>query len=97
MIKAAKKAISSILANADVNDKELMTAFIRAEALLNSRPLTYQTSNPKDITLLTSTYSTSTLPLTSTSSMDSPVAKVLLKQLASLHTTQDKGGDEYKS
>ena len=48
MIKAAKKAIQAVLNNADVNDEELSTVFIGAEALLNSRPLTYQSSNPKD-------------------------------------------------
>ena len=52
MIKAAKKAIYKILGNADVKDEELMTAFIGAESLLNSRPLTYQTANPKDVTPL---------------------------------------------
>jgi hypothetical protein len=55
MIRAAKKAIYNILnlSNADVNDEELMIAFIGAESLLNSRPLTYQTANPKDVTPLT--------------------------------------------
>ena len=53
MIKAAKKAIYAILNYADVNDEELLTAFIGAEALLNCRPLTYQTSNQKDATPLT--------------------------------------------
>ena len=48
MIKCAKRAIYAILQNADVNDEELTTAFIGAEALVNSRPLTYQTSNPTD-------------------------------------------------
>ena len=41
MIKAAKKAIPEVLGNADVNDEELMRAFIGVEPLLNSRPLTY--------------------------------------------------------
>ena len=53
MIKAAKKAIYAILDNVNVNDEELLTAFIGAEALLNSRPLTYQSSNPKNATPLT--------------------------------------------
>ena len=53
MIKAAKKAIYAILSNADVTDEELMTAFIVAEALVNYRPLTYQSSNPNDATPLT--------------------------------------------
>ncbi|XP_071118413.1 uncharacterized protein [Haliotis cracherodii] len=53
MIKAAKKAISAILGQSDVNDEELMTAFIGAEALINSRPLTYQTSHPQDDVPLT--------------------------------------------
>ena len=53
MIKAAKTAILAILGNADVNDEELMTAFTGAESLMNSRPLTYQSANPHDSTLLT--------------------------------------------
>ena len=53
MVKAAKKAIYAVLNNADVNDEELSTVFIGAEALLNSRPLTYQSSNPKDSVPLT--------------------------------------------
>ena len=36
-----------------MNDEELSTVFIGAEALLNSRPLTYQSSNPKDSVSLT--------------------------------------------
>ena len=53
MIKAAKRAVYAILGNADVTDEELMSAFIGAEALLNSRPLTYQSASPNDITPLT--------------------------------------------
>ena len=53
MVKAAKKAISAILGNADITDEELTTAFTGAEALLNSRPLTYQSANPKDDVPLT--------------------------------------------
>jgi len=33
------------LTNAEVTDEELMTAFCGAEALINSRPLTYQSAN----------------------------------------------------
>ena len=36
------------MGNSDVNDEELMTAFTGAEALINSRPLTYQSANPQD-------------------------------------------------
>ena len=53
MIKAAKKAIVAILGNSDVTDEELMTAFTGAEALVNSRPLTYQSANPQDDVPLT--------------------------------------------
>ena len=53
MLKPAKKAIYNNLGNADVNDEELVTTFIGAEALLNSCPLTYQTSNQKNIIPLT--------------------------------------------
>ena len=53
MVKAAKKSIKNILGNADINDKELMTAFVGAESLINSRPLTYQSSHPADDVPLT--------------------------------------------
>ncbi|CAG2242219.1 unnamed protein product [Mytilus edulis] len=53
MIKSAKRAIYAILGNADINDEELLTAFTGAEALINSRPLTYQSADPKDDTPLT--------------------------------------------
>ena len=41
MIKSAKRAINAILGNADLTDQELIIAFTGAEALINSRPLTY--------------------------------------------------------
>ncbi|MCG8078292.1 MAG: hypothetical protein JAY75_18885, partial [Candidatus Thiodiazotropha taylori] len=53
MIKSEKKAMQAILGNADVTDEELMTAMIGAEALVNSRPLTYQSANPADDVPLT--------------------------------------------
>lgn len=42
------KTIFAILGNANVNDEELMTAIIGAEALIYSRSLTYQSANPSD-------------------------------------------------
>ena len=42
MIKATKPAVETILGNTGITDEELATAFIGAEALLNSRPLTNQ-------------------------------------------------------
>ena len=54
MIKAAKKAIYTILNCADITDEELLTA--GAEGLMNSRPLTYQSTNPSDLTPLTPNY-----------------------------------------
>ena len=53
MIKSAKRAIYSVLGNSGIRDEELITAFTAAESLVNSRPLTYQTSDPKDVTPLT--------------------------------------------
>ena len=53
MVKAAKRAMYAILGKADVNDEELITAIIGAEALLNSRPLTYQSASPADDAPLT--------------------------------------------
>ena len=53
MIKSTKRAITAILNNADVKNEELMTAFCGAEALINLRPLTYQSANVKDNVPLT--------------------------------------------
>ena len=53
MIKGAKRAVKAALGNADVTDEELVTAFTGAEALLNSRPFTYQSANPEGDTPLT--------------------------------------------
>ena len=53
MVKAAKKAIKNILGNADINDEELVTISVGAEGLINSRPLTYQSSHPADDVPLT--------------------------------------------
>ena len=47
MIKAAKRAIYSILSKADITDEELSTTFTGAEDLINSRPLTYETADIK--------------------------------------------------
>ncbi|CAC5416215.1 unnamed protein product [Mytilus coruscus] len=53
IIKSAKRANYAISENADIYDKELLTAFTGAEALINSRPLTYQSADLKDETPLT--------------------------------------------
>ena len=53
MIKAAKKAIYAILGSADITDEELLIAVVGAEGLINPRPLTYQSSDPADLTRLT--------------------------------------------
>ena len=53
MIKAVKPAVYAILGNANITDEELMIAFTEAEALLNSRPLTYQSASPADDVPLT--------------------------------------------
>ena len=48
MIKSAKKAFKAVLSTADVIDEELQSVFIDAEALIDSRPLTYQSADPSD-------------------------------------------------
>ena len=53
MIKSAEKAIAATMGNADVTDEELDTVFAEAEALINSRPLTYQSAEPRDNVPLT--------------------------------------------
>ena len=53
MIKSAKRALRSILGNADVTDEELHTAICGAESILNSRPITYVSADANDLTPLT--------------------------------------------
>ena len=53
MIKSAKRAIAAVLPNADVNDEDLQTIFTGVESLLNSRPLTTISDDPKDEVVLT--------------------------------------------
>ena len=53
MIKAAKKAIYVILDSADVTHEELLSAIVGVEGLVNSTPVTYQSSSPPDLTPLT--------------------------------------------
>ena len=48
MVKAAKKAIYAIVGDRDVTDEELITVSAGVESLLNSRLLTYQSSDPRD-------------------------------------------------
>ena len=58
MIKAAKRAISAILNDADVTDEELQTCFIiiGVESQLNSRPLTTVSDDPNDEPVLTANH-----------------------------------------
>ena len=48
LIKSSKRAINSVLGNAEVTDEELASVIVGAEGLLNSRPLTYQSTNHLD-------------------------------------------------
>ena len=53
LIKSAKIGLKAILGNANLTDEELHTAIVEVEGLLNSRPLTYCSSDPKDSEVLT--------------------------------------------
>ena len=53
MIKAAKKAIYAVIKDSNVTDEDLITIFSGVEEMLNSRPLTYQTGDPRDDVPLT--------------------------------------------
>ena len=52
MVKSAKKALKAALGNAEIWDEELHTA-ICGVGLLNSRPITYVSSDANDLTPLT--------------------------------------------
>ena len=53
LVKAAKKAIYAVVGDRDVTDEELITVSTGVESLLNSRPLTYQSADPRDDVPLT--------------------------------------------
>ena len=53
MIKAVKKATYAVEGERDASDEELITAFAGVESSLNSRPLVYQSSDPRDDVPLT--------------------------------------------
>ena len=48
IIKSAKKALHTILGESTVTNEELLTAVVKVEGILNSRPLTYCSNNPND-------------------------------------------------
>ena len=56
MVQATTKTIKNILGNANINGEELVTAFVDAEGLINSRSLTYQSSQPTDDVPLTTNH-----------------------------------------
>ena len=53
LIKVAKKTVKVIVRNAGLNDDELQTAIKEVEALMNSRPLSYEGTDPRDEPALT--------------------------------------------
>ena len=48
MVKACKKATDAVVRDRVVTDEKLITVFAGVEPLLNSRPLTYQSSDLRD-------------------------------------------------
>jgi hypothetical protein len=53
LISSGKTSIRAVLKDAEMTDWELNSAMIGAEDLVNSRPLTYQSADPNDWTVLT--------------------------------------------
>ncbi|XP_068684551.1 uncharacterized protein [Montipora foliosa] len=54
--KVAKKTLKAVVGNAGLTDDELQTAIKEVEALMNSRPLTYEGADPRDEPVLTSNH-----------------------------------------
>ena len=48
LIKSAKRALRAAIGSRMLTDEELQTVFAEIEGLLNSRPLTYPSSDPRD-------------------------------------------------
>ena len=53
LVKVVKKTLKAIVGNAGLTDDELQTAVKEVEALMNSRPLTYEGADPRDKPVLT--------------------------------------------
>ena len=53
LVKVAKKILKAIVGNAGLTDNKLQTAIKEVEALMNSRPLTYEGADPRDEPVLT--------------------------------------------
>ena len=53
LVKVAKKTLKVVVGNAGLTDDELQTAIKEVEALMNSRPLTYEGADPRDKPVLT--------------------------------------------
>ena len=70
LVKVAKKTVKAVVGNAGLTDNELQTAIKEVEALMNSRPLTYEGADPRDEPVLTPNHFSSwaTRRTTSTSS-----------------------------
>ena len=53
LVKVAKKTLKAVVGNAGLTDDELQTAIKEVEALMNSKPLTYEGADPRDEPVLT--------------------------------------------
>ena len=53
LVKVVNKTLKAIVGNAGLTDDELQTAIKEVEALMNSRPLTYEGADPRDEPVLT--------------------------------------------
>ena len=56
MIRSARKILRALLGNQIVNDETLLTVMAEVEKILNDRPLTRVTEDPKDLEPLTSNH-----------------------------------------
>ena len=53
LVKVAKKTLKAVVGNAGLTDDEMQTAIKEVEALMNSKPLTYEGADPRDKPVLT--------------------------------------------
>lgn len=80
LIRSTKNLLVRVLGRASVTYEELLTILCEVEAVLNSRPLTYMSNDPRDLVALTPSNFLQDVQETGTPDLDCADSKRLLKR-----------------